>query len=394
MFHKGLPLIVLLILFVVGCNGPFQKGTVKIAVSVPLNLEVSQDMLNGIELALGEAGGQAGDVYVEIELFDSSEPNGTTLSPELELEAANKAIVDEAVVAFITGAWTDQTRATLPLLNREGLSQISLMATWPGLTRPGFAVQEPEIYYPSAERHFFRMVPTDVEQSAAAAEWAFRLGYRRVFVIDDGSTYGNGATELFEKRATELGMNILNRISLETTGPLPEEESRLLADQIQTLEVDLLYFSGALAFDFVHSIRAVMPSVPVMVSDGLVHPEFTVGGDPNLIEGVFGTSVALPAGQLPASGDFALRFQDTYGREPGPFATVAYDATKAVLTAIAQAERPASRNDVLRAMSELGEVNGLLGTWRFDPNGDITPRRVSGWQVQNGRWVFLETVVP
>jgi branched-chain amino acid transport system substrate-binding protein len=392
MFYRVTPLIVLLSLLVVGCTAPFQRQVVKIAVSLPLNLKVSQDMLNGIELALSETGGQVGEVQIEIQLYDSSEPNGSPLSSELELAAANKAVADEAVVAYITGAWTDQIRATLPLLNNERLSQLSLIATWPGLTRPGFAAQEPDIYYPSFERHFFRMVPTDAEQSAAAAAWASKLGYRKIFIIDDGSTYGSGAAELFEKRATERGISVVNRISLETAGPLPEEESRLLAERVQALEVDLIYFSGALAFDFVRSIRATMPFLSIMVSDGLVHPEFTLNGDPNLIEGIYGTSVALPADQLPVAGDFSIRFQDTYGREPGPFATVAYDAAKTVLTAITQAEHPTSRDDVLRTMSTLSGVNGLLGTWQFDQNGDISRQSISGWQVRNGRWVFLEVI--
>ena len=392
MFQKVLPFIILLSLLLVGCTGPFQRQVVKVAVSLPLNLKVSQDMLNGIELAVSEAGSRAGEVQVEIQLHDSSEPNGPPLSPELELSAANKAIADEAVVAYITGAWTDQTRATLPLFNNERLPQLSLIATWPGLTRTGFAAQEPEIYYPSSERHFFRMVPTDAEQSAAAAAWTIQLGYRRVFIIDDGSTYGSGAAQLFEERATERGINVVNRLSLETVDPLSEEEGRLLAERVQELEVDLIYFSGALAFDFVRSIRAMMPSVPIMVSDGLVHPEFALSGDPNLIEGIYGTSVAFPADQLPTSGDFPIRFQDTFGREPGPFAAVAYDAAKAVLTAVSQAERPASRDDVLRTMSALSEVNGLLGTWHFDQNGDISQQSISGWQVQNGRWVFLKEI--
>jgi branched-chain amino acid transport system substrate-binding protein len=62
-----------------------------------------------------------------------------------------------------------------------------------------------------------------------------------------------------------------------------------------------------------------------------------------------------------------------------------------MITAIGRAKEP-TREAVLDALLSLGEYNGVLGTWHFDENGDISLSNISGLQVQNDTWVFVKAL--
>jgi len=105
-----------------------------------------------------------------------------------------------------------QVYVSLPVRGPSGtksigeLLQISSSATWPGLTKPGFAQGEPGIFYPTGQRTFFRTTPTDDAQATAAALWARSLGLRTFYVLDDGEAYGAGIANLFSRYAQQIGL--------------------------------------------------------------------------------------------------------------------------------------------------------------------------------------------
>ena len=54
--------------------------------------------------------------------------------------------------------------------------------------RPG----EPDKYYPTGERTYFRIMPNDAVQAAALATAMRDAGCRRVAAVHDGEVYGKG----------------------------------------------------------------------------------------------------------------------------------------------------------------------------------------------------------
>jgi branched-chain amino acid transport system substrate-binding protein len=72
-------------------------------------------------------------------------------------------------------------------------------------------------------------------------------------------------------------------------------------------------------------------------------------------------------------------------------AVAAYEAMKVVLYAIEQAQEP-TREGVLTAMANLGEFSGIMGTWQFDARGDISITAISGMQIQDGVWSFVQVI--
>ena len=83
---------------------------------------------------------------------------------------------------------------SLPILSRAGIAQISPSNTAIGLTRagPGAGPGEPDRYYPTGRRHFFRLLPNDRVQGAALAALMQRRRCGRVAVIDDAAVVGRG----------------------------------------------------------------------------------------------------------------------------------------------------------------------------------------------------------
>jgi len=95
--------------------------------------------------------------------------------------------------------------------------------------------------------------------------------------------------------------------------------------------------------------------------------------------------------QLASAEDLMAAYQAAYGKEPPSYAVNCYEAMKVLLYAIERAEEP-TREGVLAAMKNLGEFSGVLGSWRFDDRGDISNASISGMQIQNGAWTFVQVI--
>ena len=75
---------------------------------------------------------------------------------------------------------------------------VSPANTYPGLTEggPGTEAGEPDNYYPSGTRNYARVVWNDQFQGAANAQYAKELGLKKIFILNDGETYGLGIATL------------------------------------------------------------------------------------------------------------------------------------------------------------------------------------------------------
>jgi ABC-type branched-subunit amino acid transport system substrate-binding protein len=76
---------------------------------------------------------------------------------------------------------------------------------------------------------------------------------------------------------------------------------------------------------------------------------------------------------LPDAGQEMLtRFEDEYGREPGPWAAYGYEAMASVLAAIDRAGDPLSRSSVVDAYFDGTERDSVLGTYSITAEGETT----------------------
>lgn len=356
----------------------------KIAVSMALDAPLGRQMMNAIQLAFDENGAKVGAHSLDLLIFNSGDAE-TPYSPILDARAAQSIASDPSVLAFMS-ATSDQVKASLPITNQAGMVHLSPTATWPGLTKVGFAPGEPSIYYPNGKRTFFRVVPADDVQGAVGARWAAALGAKTVFILSDDSLYANGLADIFAVNGLDFNLQVLGREQF--TQVDVEQVARIIA-----AAPDLLYMSTTggkipVAYTLIKMLRAEGFSAPIMGGDGLID---TTLSSLDALGEVCATQIAPDPMRLERATDFVAAFRARYGETPSPFALSSYEATKVLLRAIALAE-PKTRQGVLDAMRQLGSYEGVLGRWQFDANGDTTLTTIGGWCIEDGVWQFHENL--
>jgi len=373
-----------------GASLTFSSGEVmKVVVSLPLGLSTGQSMLDSMRLAFDEINYKIGPFTVELVPFDDSDPGGAWNS-ELELENAKKAAADPDVMAFLGPFNSGAAKVSMPVLNRAGIVQISPGNTWPGLTKVGFAPGEPGIFYPTGIRHYFRVVTTDDHQGPAGALWAQELGFKRVYIIDDGETYGKGIADLFRGKAQELGFVILGQKTIDKRS----SDFRALIQEIKEFDPDLVYYGGitpnGITF-FVRQMRESGFKSAVMGPDGIVERDFIDRIGAKDAEGIYATTVGVAVDQIGTNKADAYRqaYKSKYGTEPEVFGTFGYESARVLIQAIGNAGVK-DRAAILKAVGETVNFNGLFDQWSFDQNGDTSLILMSGNVVKNGSFKFVK----
>ena len=334
-----------------GCGGGVDEAALTVYLSAPLSGPVAgdgRDAADGARLARADAGGEAGDVGVELQVLDDADAAGA--SAVRAAANARTATEDSAAIAYIGELDSATTRTSLPITNEADLLQVSAGASAVDLTRsaPG-SDQIPAEAQPSGSRTFGRVVPSDTAQAAAAAAAIADRGIDRVRAIGGGA-YGAALRDGFESVAG---------------GPA-------------------LAAAGAAGAVYVVAPRPAFVTVaggPVYGADAQIEgspPATTLPPGARLVSGPQAPS------QLP-DGDFATRFRSRYGRAPGRFAAYGYEAMAVVLDAIDRAGDPLDRRSVIDAFFATGARQSILGTYSIDEVGDTTLDRVGAYASAGGR---------
>jgi branched-chain amino acid transport system substrate-binding protein len=219
------------------------------------------------------------------------------------------------------------------------------------------------------------------------------LGFRSVYILDDGEAYGKGLADLFEETAFELELEVLGHVTIDKMA----DDYQKVLEQVTATNPDLVYFGGYTpngAPVLVRQMREMGMDAGFMGPDAIVDSAFIAGAG-EAAEGVYATLVGVPPSGWSegAAADFAVRYRERFGADPEAFSDYAYDATGAVLAAIERAATP-DRKAILNAMATLGDLQGVGGRFTFDINGDTTITTVSGNVVRNGTFEYLETLAP
>lgn len=248
------------------------------------------------------------------------------------LKERTRAIVedDRTTLAVIGLSDTDMVLAAAPEAARYG--RVFLTS---GATSPKLPAEIP--------KYLFMACFGDNVQAAAAAEWAYRQGFRKAAIqADPGMEYTRLLSGYFKTRFEELGGS--------TNAALEEADLVFLAvgpDQ---------------AIEKATSLRSTGYLGPILGGDSLDVPGWT-------LDKVFFTTHAF-LGNHP---DFVQRYTELYGEAPDAFSALGYDSVMLLASALTRA---GTRNldDILDAMEETREFQGLTGRLQFEP-GQRIPRK-------------------
>jgi ABC-type branched-subunit amino acid transport system substrate-binding protein len=360
-----------------------REPDVLVAADLPLSKEVGPGppgTAAAIEQVLKQHGFRAGAHRIGYSLCDSSSAH-MWLDRRACARNANAYGQAEKLVAVIGTYFSDCAMVELPILNRApggAVAMISPSNTYQGLTRRGQRApwgyrDEPNVFYPTGVRNYLRIPALDDTLGTAQAVLAKQLGLRSVYILDDGSVFWRGLqVEPFRYAARRLGVPIAGVARFDEKQPT----DRLL-DEIKRSGAQGVLLTGDphMGADMVKALRARFGSRMKLMAD------FYYGFAPEVLDATDGAArgVYVATSDQPRS-EYQLtptgkRFMDRYGKDvPGGFVLEAAQATELVVQAIARSD--GTRTSVLRELRASRVKNGLVGSFHFDRNGDLTPLSV------------------
>jgi branched-chain amino acid transport system substrate-binding protein len=357
-------------------------GTVDLYSSLPLQ-GASKDqtgaLVNGIRLALSEAGNKAGNFTVKYTSLDDSTAQAGNWDPGQTAQNARKVAQDSKAVGYIGEFNSGASAISIPILNQAGIPQVSPANTYVGLTtnEPGSEKGEPQKYYPSGNRTYLRIVPRDSIQAAALLTLMKEDGCKSVAVANDKETYGAGLARLVKLQSSKVGVNIVSDESIDKSA----SNYRSYAGGLKSKNVDCFLFSGVTANGAVQlykDVAAALPSAKLYGPDGDCESGFTnpkKKGIPAALGQKFQCTVAtLDLTSYPGGKDFLTKFKARYGgASPDPYAIYGYEAMKLFLDTIKNlGDKGSDKAAVLDALHNTKNRNSVLGTYSFDANGDTS----------------------
>ena len=381
-------------------------NTIDIYSSLPLqgaSTAQTTPMVNGIRLALAEAGGKAGQWTVNYQSLDDSTAAAAKWDPGQTAANARKVATDPKAVYYIGEFNSGASEVSIPLLNQGGIPQVSPANTYVGLTLnvpPASLPGEPQKYYPTGTRTYLRIVPTDSIQAASDLTAMKSAGCTKVAVANDKEAYGDGLAKLLELEKGLYGVTIVSNTGVDPTAP----NFRSYASTIQGQGADCFFFAGIVsngAVQITKDVHSAIPTAKVFGGDGVCTDSYTSaakGGVPASLYPLTECTVAtLDLAAYPGGKTFLAAYKAKYGTSnPDPYAIYGYEVMKLGLDTIRSlGAQGNSKSAVLKALFATTARQSVLGVYGFDKNGDTTLKSYGLYKVgSNGEPVFYKTLTP
>ena len=389
-----------------GSSGSSSSGkTVDFYSSLPLqgaSTAQTTPMVNGMKLALQQAGGKAGQWTVKYTALDDSTAAAGKWDPGQTAADARKAASDTKAVYYMGEFNSGASEVSIPILNEAGLPMVSPANTYVGLTtsQPGSAPGEPQKYYPTGTRTYLRIVPIDSIQAASDLLAMKQAGCTKVAVANDKEAYGQGLATLLGLEKGSYGINIVSDTGIDPTAP----NFRSYASTIKGQGADCFFFAGIVsngAVQITKDVHAALPTAKVFGGDGVCTDSYTSakkGGVPASLYPLLQCTVATQKlSAYPGGKDFLAAYSKAYGTSsPDPYAIYGYEVMKLGLDTVAKlGAQGNSKSAVLKALFATTNRSSVLGTYGFNKDGDTTLKSYGLYKVDSsGEPVFFKTMTP
>jgi branched-chain amino acid transport system substrate-binding protein len=270
-----------------------------------------------------------------------------------------------------------------PILDKANVVMVSPANTNPTLTQGADPNNKKRPFH-----DYFRVATTDHIQGPAAADFvADTLQVKRVAVVHDKKTYGQGLTDEFKTEFTKKGGTV---VTTETVNPGDKDFSAVIS-KIQPLNPQFVYYGGEYpeASLLTSQMKQAGLKVPLMGGDGIVDKTYIATGGA-ATEGDYATNVGAPAEQLASARKFiddykAANFKDDFSA----YGAYSYDAGNVIIEALAKvlpgkkAVDDSVRQAVIAAVQST-QLDGVTGKVSFDQFGDTTTKVITVYKVTGG----------
>ena len=303
---------------------------------------------NGFKLAQKEIN-EKGEVNIELVIEDSAGKQ------EQALSAAQKIMSDDEVVAILGPTLSTEMNVVGPEADLNGIPIMGTSTTAKGIPQIG-------------EYVFRNSLPEEIAIPAAIKAAVEKYDAKKVALI-----YGNddvltkSGFDTMKATAEDMKLDI---VTIETFQKGQSDYNAQLT-KIKDLKPDLilssaLYNEGAVIMD---QARKMGITVPFVGGNGFNSPQvIEIAGDAS--EGLIVATPWFGAKEDPKVQEFVKNYEAEYGKAPDQFAAQAYDALYIMAEGLKNAGE-ADRDALRDAIAEIKDLEGILGKFSFDKDGDI-----------------------
>ncbi|UQN08548.1 branched-chain amino acid ABC transporter substrate-binding protein (plasmid) [Deinococcus sp. QL22] len=356
------------------------QTTLRIATISPLSgpqSDMGLQLKNGAQLAVNEYKAQFTKLGFNLQLVaydDQADPATGTA-------AARKIVSDKSVLAVVGTLNSGVAIPVSSVLASSHVAMVSPLNTANEVTDRGL-------------KNVNRIVARVDAQGPAAASFMIKnFKVKKVYVLNDKTTFGEGLADEVAKALKAGGVQVLAN-----EGTEEKSDFSSIVAKIKLQRPDAIYFGGmySQAGVFARQLREVGMTTPIVGGDGFDSTELLTIAGPGA-ERIYFTTIAAPPAMLPAAMKLAAQYQKAFGRPLQGFGIFSYDATKVALQGLLSAIRSQknklpSREQVEQAMRNV-KVTGLIsGSVSFNSIGDRKEVKLYILQVKN-KTFELETTI-
>ena len=308
----------------------------------------------GLELARDEINAQ-GKVKIELAFEDSKGEKNEAIN------AANKLIPKDNVVAIIGPTLSGEMFAAGPIANQSGVPVMGTSTTAEGVTDIGDYI-------------FRNALPESLAIPHAVKKAKDRFNLKKVAVMySNNNDWAVSGFKTFEKSLKDNGIETL---TVETFADKDTDFSAQLT-KIATMKPDALvvaslYQEAAL---IAKKARELGINVPIVGNNGFNSPQFIKAAG-KTADGSIMASPWFPGKDDATVKKFVASYKEKYKKDPDQFAAQAYDALKIMAVALEKSGSTTDRKKLRDSLAAIKDFPGVTGKFAFDakrnPAMDVT----------------------
>jgi branched-chain amino acid transport system substrate-binding protein len=356
-----------LMLSLLACARTPEKGAGPIVLGAagPWNEGYGQTNRRGIQLALEEinAAARRGSDSVVIE-FRNDGGDGVKAS-----DIAQEFVSNPRVLAVIGHVNSGAMVAAAKVYDEE-LTAIATTASSPALT--------------GISAWTFRVMPSDSVNGIRLARFASQLGRRRVAILYENNSYGRGLTDAFRRNFDG------QVVSMDPIDEGPQNFEPYVAFY-RARHPDLVFVAGTdgSGISFLREARRQRLAADLLGGDGWTGLTLDTAD----AEGVYVGAPFSADDPRPQVQRFVAAFRARFKTTPDHNASLAYDATRLLVTAVRRAGRDRKGiRDYVAGLSARNPFPGVSGPIRFKRDGDPVGTGILITRIQRGALKVAEGV--
>jgi branched-chain amino acid transport system substrate-binding protein len=355
--------------YVIGYEGPLSGG----------NLQLGLNMVFAVELAINQANA-SGKLPFKLQIARYDDQGDPTISPT----EAQSAVANKKLIAIVGPAFSGATAAAEPYYSAAHVATVSPSATRVTLASSGW-------------NNFFRVVADDGVQGPADADYLVKTkGFKSLYVVNDGSSYGAGLASAVATEATSDGATV-TPVTVPGTaqcsdGTASATEYSAAATQAVASGAKAMFYGGYYCDLglFLGALSSAGYSGTIMSGDGSDSPALVQGTTPaSAANGVLlSCACAISTNPTFNKGFLALA---NFSATTATYAPESYDATNTIIAAMTTLLKQHKKINRPNVVAELHKITfkGITKTIHFQSDGNIAGSAIYVTQVKNGKLVQL-----